>query len=273
MPGPGVYKNVQKSAGDLIKKGFVSDNTKISCSSTSSNGVKFTSESTVSGDTSKMKFGLSFKPVKDLEVSKLEVTQAGAFSGELKYSGIDSTLFTLAASTGSKDSASLDVEYGHEKFTFNSSVDLLNFKSSYGLLVGHKGLLVGGSVDLGEKLDFTKPKYACALGYNGGDYHAAVSTSTFSSYKGTYSHKVNTDLSLGAVVDYKLSAKVPTVAAGLKYKIDADSTLNAKIGCTGDVTLGFTQKLKSNVEFNAGTTISAKDMQMSNGGFGLNFSF
>merc|ERR1719223_428501 len=178
---------------------------------------------------------------------------------------MDSTLFTLAATTGSKDAASLAVEYGHEKFTFNSSVDLLNYKSSYGLLIGHKGVLVGGSLDLGKNFSLTTPKYACALGYDGGDYNVAVTTNNFSSYKGTFSHKVNIDLSLGAVVDYQLSNKTPSVAAGLKYKVDSDSTLNAKIGCSGDVTLGFTQKLKSNVEFNAGTTISAKDMQMSNG--------
>ena len=62
MPGPGIYKNVQKAASDLIKKGFVTDNTKLSFSSTSENGVGFSSEIVVNDD-SDMSFGIEFKPM------------------------------------------------------------------------------------------------------------------------------------------------------------------------------------------------------------------
>ena len=161
-------------------------------------------------------------------------------------------------------------------------MDLLELKPKFGLVFGHGGVVAGGSLDLGKNFDFSKPKWGAVTGYNGGDYHVALSTAQMASYKGTYYHKVSKALSVGAVAEHSrpsVNKKKEAVAAktkvsvGIKYVIDAESTLNVKVADKGEVTVGLTHKLKQNVKLTAGTSINAKTMEIGTGGFGLDFSF
>jgi len=184
--------------------------------------------------------------------------------------------------------ATLGVEYKHELLAFTGSVDYgqalgSTLKSS--VVVGAQGFSLGGFVDyfFGASSDSSLKELHTVLGYSTDEFDV----SGFGKMQNgdeqknilgaSYFHKVNNDLSVGTEVSFDTAnaeAK-PTLVLATQYKLEADTTLKAKVDTVGKLGVSYQQKFSKNAKLVISSTIDTTNLGAKNSstlGFTLSLS-
>lgn len=116
-------------------------------------------------------------------------------------------------------------------------------------------------------------KYAASLGYFTRDYAAALhSTNNFSTFSGTYYHRVNVDVeaAMKATWDSKANNNKVDIEIATKYYLDSDAFVKAKVANTGILSLAYTQLLRPGVKATIGGTFDTTKLDQNAHKVGIN---
>eukprot|EP00350_Pseudokeronopsis_sp_OXSARD2_P000268 CAMPEP_0170561508 /NCGR_PEP_ID=MMETSP0211-20121228/55221_1 /TAXON_ID=311385 /ORGANISM="Pseudokeronopsis sp., Strain OXSARD2" /LENGTH=295 /DNA_ID=CAMNT_0010877161 /DNA_START=15 /DNA_END=902 /DNA_ORIENTATION=+ len=271
---PVKFKDLNKSANDLLNKGFDSDNS-VSVKTKASNGVTYTAkvQSKAEGKVS-ANVGAAFKHSSGLNVKKFEFGNNGKLSADFDLNDVvDNATFSLGVvllpldllAADGHEKVELGVRYTHEKANANLTVSpIAPTSAAFDLTVAPiDNVLVGGSYK-GELDDtWTHKDIQAGASYASGDSAVAlVASKSLSVFTVSGFHQLDADLAFaGSVQIKKENAREAAATVGASYKLDADTSVKGKIqvphGSLDDTsaTISFKQKINGNVRVTATSKI------------------
>jgi len=185
---PGKYKDVAKSANDLLNSDYKFVKS-LKLKSKSSNGFDFTCESKLGAAVSSS-LSTKFSPAANVTVDKLQVNTDGRVVVESSLkNAVKGMTFKFAAEDGSSKGASgkeytpqgsLSVDYCADKVTVNSKLDVVNGPTlSVSALTGHGGFVFGGTMTYNTQFDAdgksgAVTNYGGAVGYKTSDFTGSL---------------------------------------------------------------------------------------------------
>jgi hypothetical protein len=269
---PTSYKDLGKSAKDLLGKGFDGNNS-VKVSTKAPNGVTYNAEVKAKGGNKIAgKVGAKFKHSSGINFKKFEISNNGTLASDVTLEdAVDDVTFTLNVAMQPMDLSDLGekcevgLKYNQDKVNFGVSVSpLLPTAVDASLVIkATDNILIGGTY--GGQLDDTwvNKKDGISVSYSdAGATVALVSSGTFSKFGLSAFRKHDDKISLAA--DLQLTRANPASAAltvGGSYKIDGDTSVKAKINVPkgsaegSTASLGFNHKLNSTVRLTAASQI------------------
>lgn len=269
---PTSYKDLGKSAADLLNKGFDGNNS-VKVTTKAPNGVTYNAEVKAKGGNKIAgKVGAKFKHSSGLNFKKFEIANNGTLSSDITLEdAVDNATFNLNVALQPLDlsdfgeKCEVGVKYNVDKVNFSLNVSpLLPTSVDASLVVkATDNVLVGGVY--GGQLDDTwnHKKDGLSVSYSDSSATVAVTSSAmFSQFGVSAFRQHNADIALAA--DLKLTRENPGSAAltvGGSYKIDGDTSVKAKVNVPkgsaegSTASLGFNHKLNSTVRLTAASQI------------------
>jgi len=251
MGKPVVFKDLGKSASDLLTKDFKVGQNTVEVKTKTSNGVEFTPKATNKGSemsgslVAKYGFGGGISTETTLNTcGQLETTLEAADA----IQGCNVKLECVTdKGKASLSSAKLTLEYKQDKFTCKTSYD--HFKDS---ALAANCAIAFGSATLGGSIDLVKaaPKsYAAALQFDQPDFTLMAQLSENirageKTYTGSYFHKISSAMQVGTEINKKGKADIG-LAFGCNYKLDKDTTVKGKVDADGILSASYKQKISS----------------------------
>jgi len=270
QPVPPSWKDLGKSATDLLQKDYPFHGGQLEVKTKTPSGVAFKvagsqdpKSSVILGDIeakySDPKNGLAFTQTwttSNVLKTNLEFENQIAKGLKFDVSG------TLLPEKGSK-SAILTAAYKQSGVHTRAFLDL--FKGPTVIadsVIGRDGFLVGveGAYNVTEgKIN----RYAFAAGYNAPEYAINLLAShNFNVFTAGYYHKVSPDVEAGAKAVYDAKNTAPGVAleVGTKVYLDSAAFVKAKINNSGVLALGYTQALRPGVKASFGLALDTQKL-------------
>lgn len=135
-------------------------------------------------------------------------------------------------------------------------------------VVGHNGWLAGYQMAFDtSKSKLTKSNFG--VGYTTGDFVLHTNINDGQVFGGSVYQKINNKMETGVNLGWTASDNSTSFGIGLKYKLDADASVRAKINNTSQVGLGYQQKLRDGVTLTLSTLIDGKNFNQGSHKYGL----
>jgi len=273
---PPTYSDLGKSARDLFGKGFHFGLVKLDVKTKTSSGVQLTSGGQSNTESGKVSGNLEVKHNLDQGVTlttkwntdNIINTTLGLQDNILK--GLKLTLdSSLANNTGSKS--------GHAKAEFKSSMlnilldtdlNLVGPVVNTSAVLGKKGWLAG----LQMAYDTSRMKLIknnLALGYSTKDFVLHANVNDGATFGASLFQKVNPNMEAGVNLGWTASSSTTTCGLAVKYQLDKDASLRAKINSSSQLGLGYSQKLKEGIIVTLSTLVDGKNFNQGGHKVGL----
>lgn len=293
---PCTFKDADKKASDLLKKGFV-DGQKFTTKIKTNTGVEFTTESAKKTHDEKSfasKLAAKFKASSGFNVDKFEIDSSGKNGpkmtsevslNEPSWPGAKFSLKTVICNAldWEDETAEIGVEYSDNTFLYSGKVDPVNRTGSFNFVGAAEGFMAGfeGKAKCLDKANdscmFSKLGLACKsslfLGYEGNDFSIVARSTEVGKGKTKYQacklsafHKYSSALSLGtiATINYdnlkkegKKEEAVSITAAG-KYSIDGDTSMVFSLTDKAILKMGYSQKLFPKLKATGSASVDLK---------------
>jgi len=285
------FKDADKKANDLFKKGFVTGSKYTGCLKTAS-GVTFTAEAAKEGSSGpyKTKVSAKYSDAKSgFSVNKFEIAShakgsKGAKPNLVAEVSLDESslpdfkfLFNVGIAQNldyDGEKAEMGVDYTVNKnVTANVTVDPVNVNGSFTLL-GSQCCYTAGIQANAKSANGTFSADSLAydvsgfLAYNHGDL-SIVNRVTKKTCTLNVFHQYSSALSLGSIASFDHAncnpknkdadfSKGVSIKVGGKYKIDGNSDLCANLAQNGTLKLGYSQKIYPRVKVSGTATVDLK---------------
>jgi len=282
---PTKFKDVAKSASDLLNNDFQLASQKVKIKSVAANGTVITSEGTLKnkGGTSG-KVGVAFD-VMGINIKKLEVNTDGRFTAEASLKATPALNTTVKVSEGGDAAPAADVslEYANEQLAASLVCDVtdpagptLHGQASVGVAVPNSTarLVIGAETKYATGLDSSSTPsvadYNVGAALEHGDLVASFHTKkklsqpTFSVH-----HRRSTTMSLAA--QYAHASKLVTV--GSTFQVDPLVKVQGKIDSNAIVSANVHHTVSSNLKVIASASVDAKNFAGDSHKFGLQLIF
>jgi hypothetical protein len=287
---PVKYKDLSKKANDALDKNYSNANS-AKLSTKAANGVAYTAEMKNSGSSVSSKLSAKFKCTSGINVKKLEINNKAKVSADIALEGaVDNATFNLnvvmepLTSPGAAEKCTVGVDYAHEKAQIGLDVSPFGPTGATvsALLNPVDNVLVGGvyAGNLNES-GWTQTQLNAGLGYTSSDNVVTLTTgNSFSDFTLAAFRQHSADIAFAARVG--LNSANPNSASftvGGTYVVDADTKVNAKFDVpNGDissssVSVGYNQKLNSNVRLTTATKLQVGTGGPQSTGFALGLEF
>jgi len=275
---PPKYKDISKSANDILNKDFCFDR-KFKLKSKTANGVEFTTEGLMQPKSVSGSLSAKFSPFAGINVKKCSVTTAGRFITEATLdNAFDGMSFTVKAQDGADapPSGEVAMDYKGDNLAVNASVDVTDGPTVYSAATfAYEGFVFGGEARYNTQVDAKSSPaslvdYNACIAYNASDFVASLVTKKKASIVNlAVHHEVSQDLNLGATVSItpKSSAKVLTV--GGVYTLDSETKFQGKVNSEGIVSGNAIQQIKPKVQLITSVQVDAKAFAADSHKFGL----
>jgi len=281
---PGKYKDVAKSANDLLNSDYKFVKS-LKLKSKSSNGFDFTCESKLGAAVSSS-LSTKFSPAANVTVDKLQVNTDGRVVVESSLkNAVKGMTFKFAAEDGSSKGASgkeytpqgsLSVDYCADKVTVNSKLDVVNGPTlSVSALTGHGGFVFGGTMTYNTQFDAdgksgAVTNYGGAVGYKTSDFTGSLLASKKCSvFDLSLFHAVNRDVKIGAITSYAKKSGATSLTLGGSYALDNQTELQGKLGSCGNLSLNWIQQLSPKVQLTTSASVDVVNIASDTHKFGL----
>lgn len=274
MPVSTSFKDADKKANDLFKKGFA-DGRKVTTNTNTATGVSFKTESTKSGSNYGTKLSIKGFKMNGMSLDKFEVTN-GNVVAETSFSDnslVPNAVFSAKTSLkqggptfGCAEKCELGVKY-----TVNPDiVGNLNFdldKSASFNIMAARCCMVGGFEAKVKNIAAAKDvDYSFLAGYNAKNFNLVARFSKLNSCTLSAYHQYSGALALGTVASVdisKIRAKgtdnaVTDLKFGAKYNIDSVSDCAAQLSKDAVLKVGYSQKLYPSVKATVSASVDLK---------------
>jgi hypothetical protein len=277
----GIYKDCIKGPKDLLGKGYDLNTKKLQIKSKSADGVSITADGEIA---SAVLGSLAFKTSCDnFSLDKLSVSSHGRFNLEASTTSlVDNVKFSLKAEDGlaGKDMknksyssvGTIGLEYKIDSCATDAVIDIINGPSvTVSSLGKYENFLLGGTVAVDTGLDagtgFAVTDFGGCIGYATKDFSAVVQSSKkCKNHSLNILHKVDGDTTIGSQATFNGTAT--TLAVGGSYKVNGETTLQAKVNEKADVTASLKQDVGA-LTFTLATSVNA--VSLADPKFGMNF--
>lgn len=172
--------------------------------------------------------------------------------------------------------------YTQAPAVFTAEVDAINGPTvNTSLCVNYDGVLAGASAVANTNLHGDKPgagfdlkDYSALVGYKGADFTAAVLASKkLTKLDVGFHHRVDAKFATAGIVKFNLdrsaSDKAFDVEFGGSYKLDSDSTVEAKVCSHGKLSMNYQQKLSDNANATVAAQLNVADLVSDDHKFGI----
>lgn len=234
---------------------YIAGQKKIQLKTKTSNGMTYTTTGKLTTASKTAKDILSGDISCKYSLSGATLTTKLLTSGEmsqevvLENTGVNGLKLTLLGGLGgAAQTLTATGEYIHHHAAMLTSVKCLGAPSvSSSLTLGSNGVTAGikGDFDIETKeLKNTES----VINYSNGKEHEATCkvTDYGSKFNFAYSHIRNEDFSVAANLQYEKEADRKTLAMGVKYEVDPETTLKSKIDSNGQFSLSYVQQIRRN---------------------------
>jgi voltage-dependent anion channel protein 2 len=275
QPVPPSWKDLGKSAKDLLEKEYEIGGSKLEIRTTTPNKVTFKvegkrdhSSDAIAGDLeakwSDRKNGVALTQAwSTANVLKNTVELENHIAKGLKLELIT----TLVPDKGAKN-ALLTSTYKQPGLHTRQHLDLFKGPAvTADVVLGRDGFLVGTEATYDVKQG-TLSKYNLAAAFHAPEYAVTVhALSNLSAYQASYYHRVNADIETSARATYstKGPASQVNLEVGTKTYLDDAAFVKAKINNSGILCLGYTQALRPGVKASLGLALDTVKLSDSTG--------
>ncbi|KOX72916.1 Voltage-dependent anion-selective channel [Melipona quadrifasciata] len=244
---PPTYGDLGKSARDLFSSGYHFGVIKLDVKTKTKSGVEFSSGGVSNQDSGKWNTDNTLAT----DVTFADKLLKGLTLG---YG------CTFSPQTGTK-TGKLKTSYKHDNVSANADFDLSLSAGpliNASAVVGYQGWLAGHQVCFDtQRNKLTKNNFA--LGYTASDFtlHAAVNNGC--DFSGLIYHKVKPELEGAINLEWNSSNNVTQFGIAMKYNLDKDASIRAKVNSNLQVGLGYQQNLRDGVTLTLSTNIDGKN--------------
>lgn len=290
MSRPGLFKDLNKRAGDLLSKEFPFEEKKFEWKGATVNNVTVEANfvqkpdgavvGTLTPKYSYKPYGLNFlAEVNTKKEIKVETT--------VENQVVDGLKLTLTGEAKGADTfATLATEYKHEYATVTGSVDVGKAEGSTAkatTVFGAQGFSLGFSTEyfMGESAQIknweTRVAYL-SKEYDVNVFSRRVYGKTEKDNKNevgaSYFHNVNSDVVVGTevVVDTAKADAKPKLTLGTQYKLNPDTILKGKFDTNGVLGVSWSQKFNNNSKLLVGANVDTNTLTAKSVGFTLTLS-
>lgn len=278
---PPGYGDLGKSARDLFGKGYNYGFYKLECKTKSNNGIEFTTSGSSNADTGKINgsletkykwkdYGLSFTEKWNTDnVLGTEVTIEDQLAKGLKLS-----FDTSFAPHSGKKSGKIKTAYKMDYLNLACDVDFdFAGPTIHGAAVlGYHGWLAGYQMSFdSSKSKLTKNNFA--VGYSGEDFTLHTSVNDSSEFAGSIHQRVSKELETSVNLSWTAGTNTTRFGLASKYALDRDSSVRAKVSNSGQIGLGYAQKIRDGVTLTLSAMVDAKNINAGGHKIGLGIEF
>jgi voltage-dependent anion channel protein 2 len=283
MPKVVLFKDLGKSARDLLTKDYPYEESKVEVKSITASGLTFTStgkrdsKGIVSAIIEGKHKVASYATVTD------KVSSNGVLSGTLEFHdfGISGLKAVVDGSTNRPDStkdsqplfstAKTSFEFLHEHFTANGSFDFIKGPTlTASLVAGHAGISVGGDTEY-NVADKNLTRYSGILSIVRDDFtitgeiRESIGKKEGQQLALSYYHKIGRDIEVGGEFVRSRGTDSNVVTCGLSYVLDSDTTAKAKVTSNGELALALKQRLSPDVTVTLGALLDTDHLDTKQG--------
>mmetsp|Transcript_3073 Transcript_3073/g.4675 ORF Transcript_3073/g.4675 Transcript_3073/m.4675 type:complete len:282 (-) Transcript_3073:183-1028(-) len=272
------FKDVGRSANDLINNDYLFQAQKIKIKTRTVNGVEFTTEGSLKGSKGASgKLTAKFSPFQGITMKKLCVTTDGRFQTEASLdNAMEGVTFTVKAEEGAEQppAGELCVDYKAGAATVNASVDVCdtNGPTLYGAsTVAYDNFTVGGEVRYSTGFDSSDSApslvdYNGAISYTGRDFVVALATKKKCSNATVSVHQMYSKDTEFATT-YNHGSNLLTV--GGTYKVDPTTKFTGRMNSKGIVSANAIQTISAGIKLITSVEVDAKNFAGDSHKFGL----
>jgi len=276
---PPTYGDLGKSARDVFGKGFHFGLVKLDVKGKSSSGVQLTSGGVTNQETGKV--------TGNLEVKKVLCTHGGGITVTSKWNTdniLNTTLdvedhvlkglkvsleSTFAPDTGAKNGLlKAEMKTNPATLTIDTDLNLGGPLVNTSAVVGHAGWLAG----LQAAYDTSKGKLVknnFSLGFASPDFVLHSNVNDGSIFGASLYQKVKPGLETGVNLGYTASSNSTSFGVGMKYALDSEASVRAKVNNSSQIGLGYQQKLMKGLTLTLSALIDGKNFNQGGHKVGL----
>jgi len=245
------FKDIGKSARDLVSKDFPIGELKIEAKTETDNGVKFTTtgsqrnhDGNITGEI-KTEFSCHGVNVTDAYDSqntvRITAEKRDVFTQGLRVK-VEPTFVPFSGHRDLKLSAGFQSEHVHATTT----VDAFKNSANVSVVAGHGDFIVGGDITLRSK---DIGPYGLIFGYSKPTHEIVLSAKDkLNTFCGSYYHSINSDLQASASAIWTRKDNNTIIEIGAAYRIDKDASTKAKVDTTGKASWSYTQALRPGIK-------------------------
>lgn len=279
---PPTYADLGKAARDVFGKGFHFGLVKLDVKGKTSSGLQLSSGGVSNQDSAKV--------TGNLEVKKQICEHGGApvtVTSKWNTDNIVNSTLELQDHLVRGLKMSLDSSYapdtgaknGHFKAEMKTAPATLTLDTDLNLggpivntsaVVGHNGWLAGYQT----AYDSSKGKVVknnFALGYSSGDFILHSNVNDGSIFGASLYQKVKPGLETGVNLGWTASSNTTSFGVGIKYVLDSQAAVRAKVNNSSQIGLGYQQQLKKGLTVTLSTLIDGKNFNQGGHKVGLCF--
>jgi len=274
---PPSYADLGKSARDVFGKGFHFGLVKLDVKSKTSSGLELSSGGQSNVDSGKVSGNIELKKKcteQGLTITKKWNTDNIAnLSVDLQdklMSGLKLSLDTsYSPDTGSKNGKlKAELKNSAVMLCMDTDLNLGGPLINSSAVVGHNGWLAG----LQMAFDTSKSKLVknnFSLGYSTGDFVLHSNVNDGAIFGASMYQKVNPNIETGVNLGWTASSNTTSFGVAVKYVLDKNGSVRAKINNSSQIGLGYQQKLRDGVTVTLSTLIDGKNFNQGGHKIGL----
>jgi voltage-dependent anion channel protein 2 len=232
----------------LLNDDYIDDK-KLQIKTKTRNGMTYTSTAVQSGKSDALAGDLSLKfcPVAGTTVtSKLFTSGNMTHEAVMERLGVAGLKLTVLGGMGTQQLGVGTVEYVSKNVAFTSAVDVLSGPIVHAAVTAGADVVTGGVEAEYDTKAKSFRRYNFALNYTDGKESEATLTLLNKGETGklAYSHLARPDLSVAGEFLYDRRADAKLLTMGIKYEVDRETTLKAKINSDGLVSSSYIQEIR-----------------------------
>jgi len=276
---PPTYADLGKAARDVFGKGFHFGLVKLDVKGRTSSGMELTSGGISNQDNGKI--------TGNLEVKNKLCQHGGLITLTSKWNTDNIVSTTLdvqdqwlkglkmsldssyAPDTGAKNGQlKAEMKTKAATLTLDTDLNLGGPIINSSAVLGHAGWLAG----IQAAYDTSKGKLVknnFSLGYASGDFVLHSNVNDGAIFGASMFQKVNPKLETGVNLGWTASSNTTSFGVGLKYVLDSQASIRAKVNNSSQIGLGYQQKLKKGLSVTLSTLIDGKNFNQGGHKVGL----
>lgn len=277
---PPKFDDLGKEAKDLINKNFHFGVIKLEGKTTAKNCVEFTTEGSHNTDTgnvtgsleSKYKYadyGLTFSEKWNTD----NVISTNITIDDKIAKGVKLDFETTFAPVTGKKTAKVKGAYKNDNFHATTDVDF-DFAGPIvhgSAVVGYQGWHAGYQASY-DSANSKMGANNVSVAYRDGDFVCHSMVVDASKYVGSVHHKVNSNLTAAAQLNWASGAANSTLTVCGKYTLDEDTTIKTKLDNNLRLGLSYVQNLRPGVQLTLSSLINAKSLEAGGHKLGLSLN-
>lgn len=278
---PPTYGDLGKAARDVFGNGYHFGMVKLDVKGKASSGMALTSGGVSNQDSGKV--------TGNLEAKQKLCDHGGLVTLTTKWSTDnivtntfevqDQVLKGLKLSLDSSYAADTGSKNGHLKAEMKTSPATLTLDTDLNLggpiintsaVIGHAGWLAG----IQAAYDSSKGKLVknnFALGFSSGDFVLHSNVNDGSIFGASMYQKVKPGLETGVNLGWTASSNTTSFGVGIKYALDSQASIRAKVNNSSQIGLGYQQQIKKGLTMTFSTLIDGKNFNQGGHKVGLCF--